>query len=100
MKEYGAPEIDRGMANSPLLFNNTIIVPIGGKGQAVGAFNPDTGALLWKAGDVEYSPASPILIDRRRAAATRRRSAAIASPAWIRRTAARCGATRIAPTGA
>jgi outer membrane protein assembly factor BamB len=63
MKEYAAPEIDRGMANSPLLFNNTVIVPIGGKGQAVGAFNPDTGALLWKAGDVAYSPASPILIN-------------------------------------
>jgi len=62
MKEYRAPEIDRGMANSPLLFNDTIIVPIGGKGQAVGAFNPETGALLWKAGDVEYSPASPSLI--------------------------------------
>ncbi len=62
MKEYAAPDIDRGMANSPLLYNNTVIVPIGGKGQAVGAFNPDTGALLWKAGDVEYSPASPLLI--------------------------------------
>jgi outer membrane protein assembly factor BamB len=62
MKEYAAPEIDRGMANSPLLFNNTVLVPIGGKGQAIGAFNPDTGALLWKAGDVEYSPASPIVI--------------------------------------
>ncbi len=62
MKEYAAPEIDRGMANSPLLFNNTIIVAIGGRGQAIGAFNPDTGALLWKAGDVEYSPASPMLI--------------------------------------
>ena len=30
IKEYGAPGIDRGMANSPLLFNNTIILPIGG----------------------------------------------------------------------
>ncbi len=62
IKEYGAPEVDRGMANSPLLFNNTLLLPIGGKGQAVGAFNPATGALLWKAGDVEYSPASPSLI--------------------------------------
>lgn len=62
MKEYGAPEIDRGMANSPLLFNNTVLIPIGGKGQALGAFNPDSGALLWKAGDVQYSPASPVLI--------------------------------------
>jgi outer membrane protein assembly factor BamB len=63
IKEYGAPEIDRGMANSPLLFNNTIILPIGGRAQAVGAFNPATGALLWKAGNVEYSPASPTLIN-------------------------------------
>ena len=62
MKEYGAPEIDRGMANSPLLFGNTVIIPIGGRGQAVGAFNVDTGALVWKAGNVEYSPASPMLI--------------------------------------
>lgn len=62
MKEYGAPDIDRGMANSPLLYNNTIIVPIGGRGQAVGAFNTSTGALLWKAGDVSYAPASPGLI--------------------------------------
>jgi outer membrane protein assembly factor BamB len=62
MKEYAAPDIDRGMANSPLLVNDTVIVSIGGKGQAIGAFNPDTGALIWKAGDVQYSPASPILI--------------------------------------
>ena len=57
------PEIDRGMANSPLLYNNMILLPIGGRGQAIGAFNPETGALLWKAGNVEYSPASPIMID-------------------------------------
>jgi outer membrane protein assembly factor BamB len=62
IKEYNAPEIDRGMANSPLLVNDTIVIPIGGKGQALGAFNPNTGALIWKAGDVEYSPASPMLI--------------------------------------
>jgi outer membrane protein assembly factor BamB len=63
MKEYGAPPIDRGFACSPLFYNGTVIVTIGGKGQAVGAFNPDTGALVWKAGDLEHSPASPLLID-------------------------------------
>lgn len=62
MTEYNAPEIDRGMANSPLLYGSTVLVPIGGKGQALGAFRADTGALVWKAGDVAYSPASPILI--------------------------------------
>ncbi|HWI18690.1 MAG TPA: PQQ-binding-like beta-propeller repeat protein [Vicinamibacterales bacterium] len=63
MKEYGAPEIDRGMANSPIMFNNLVLIPIGGKGQALGAFNPETGALVWKAGNVEYSPATPMIID-------------------------------------
>jgi len=62
IKDYGAPSVNRGMANSPLLYNNTILLPIGGKSQALGAFNPDTGALVWKAGDVEYAPASPVLI--------------------------------------
>jgi len=63
IKEYNAPGIDRGMANSPLLHNNTILLPIGGGGQAIGAFHPETGALLWKAGRVTESPASPIIID-------------------------------------
>ena len=63
IKEYNAPEVDRGMSNSPMLFNNLILLPIGGRGQALGAFNPDTGALAWKGGNVEYSPASPIAID-------------------------------------
>jgi outer membrane protein assembly factor BamB len=63
IKEYRAPDIDRGMANSPLLFNNTILLPIGARGQALGAFNPNTGASLWRAGHANYSPASPIVID-------------------------------------
>jgi outer membrane protein assembly factor BamB len=63
IKEYRAPDIDRGMANSPLLFNNTIVLPIGARGQALGAFDPDTGASLWRAGHANYSPASPIVID-------------------------------------
>ena len=62
IKDYGAPSVNRGMANSPLLYNNTILLPTGGKSQALGAFNPETGALVWKAGDVEYAPASPVLI--------------------------------------
>jgi outer membrane protein assembly factor BamB len=63
IKQYRAPDIDRGMANSPILFNNTILLPIGDRGQALGAFNPETGALIWKAGHANYSPASPMVID-------------------------------------
>lgn len=35
IKDYGAPSVNRGMANSPLLYNNTILLPIGGKSQAL-----------------------------------------------------------------
>ena len=63
MKEYGAPGPDRGYACSPLLYNDMVIVSVGGPGQALAAFNAKTGALVWKAGDFEFSPASPIVID-------------------------------------
>src|SRR6185503_20252576 len=63
MKEYNAPSPGRGYTCSPLLYNGTIIVTVGGPGQAVAAFNQQTGALVWKAGDLEEAPASPIAID-------------------------------------
>jgi outer membrane protein assembly factor BamB len=63
IKEYGAPAPGRGYSCSPLLYNGTIIVTVGGPGQAVAAFNQQTGALVWKNGSFEYAPASPILID-------------------------------------
>jgi outer membrane protein assembly factor BamB len=63
IKEYGAPSPGRGYSCSPLLYNGTIIVTLGGPAQAVAAFNQQTGALVWKSGSFEYAPASPILID-------------------------------------
>jgi outer membrane protein assembly factor BamB len=63
IKEYGATGPDRGYACSPLLYNDTLIVSVGGPGQALAAFNAKTGALVWKAGDVDFSPASPLIID-------------------------------------
>jgi outer membrane protein assembly factor BamB len=63
IKEYGATGPGRGYTCSPLLYNGTVIVTMGGPGQALAAFNQKTGALAWKAGDLDLSPASPILID-------------------------------------
>jgi outer membrane protein assembly factor BamB len=63
IKEYGASGPDRGYACSPLLHNDLLIVSVGGPGQTLAAFNPRTGALVWKAGDFEFSPASPMIID-------------------------------------
>ena len=63
IREYGAPEGDRGYAASPLLYEDLLIVSIGGPNQALGAFNAATGALVWKAGNLAQAPGSPILID-------------------------------------
>jgi outer membrane protein assembly factor BamB len=63
IKEYGATPPGRGYSCSPLAFKGTVIVTVGGAGQAVAAFNSESGALLWKAGTFEFAPASPILVD-------------------------------------
>ncbi len=69
VKEYGATPllvrapIKSGYAVSPLAYNDTIIVPAGGLGQAVMAFRQIDGRLVWKAGDFLIAEASPILID-------------------------------------
>jgi outer membrane protein assembly factor BamB len=63
IKEYGATGPDRGYACSPLLYNGTIIASLGGPGQTLAAFNEKTGALVWKAGNYQTSPASPMIID-------------------------------------
>ena len=63
IKEYGASGPDRGYACSPLLYGDTIIVGMGGVRQTLAAFNQRTGALVWKSGGFEESPASPVVID-------------------------------------
>ena len=63
VKEFNAPLTARGYSGSPILYNGTIIVTMGGPDQAVAAFNQETGKLVWKAGYFVWAPASPILID-------------------------------------
>jgi outer membrane protein assembly factor BamB len=61
-KELGAPLDDRGYSSSPIAYRDTVIVPAGGPGASVVAFNQQTGAIVWKAGNFTVAPASPILI--------------------------------------
>jgi outer membrane protein assembly factor BamB len=62
-KEFNAPLTARGYRGSPLLYNGTIIVTMGGPDQGVAAFDQATGKLAWKSGYFVWAPASPILID-------------------------------------
>jgi outer membrane protein assembly factor BamB len=52
----------RGYACSPLAHGSTVIVTVGGAGQALIAFDRATGRIAWKNGDVDVSPSSPMLI--------------------------------------
>jgi outer membrane protein assembly factor BamB len=53
----------RGYSSSPLAIGDRVIVPVGGKGQALVAFRQEDGAVAWKAGDFENAPSSPLLIE-------------------------------------
>jgi outer membrane protein assembly factor BamB len=62
IKEYGASPPDRGYAPSPIQYRNTLIVPAGGSGLSLIAFDLQSGAVAWKSGGFEFAPGSPILI--------------------------------------
>jgi outer membrane protein assembly factor BamB len=59
----GSTRMDRGYSSSPILYKNTIILPLGGSGHAVIALNPADGSLAWAKNDLGNSPSSPVLIN-------------------------------------
>ncbi len=69
VKEFGAQEtlircpVKAGLSASPLAYGDMVIVLAGGPAQGVMAFHQETGAVVWKAGDINVAQASPILID-------------------------------------
>jgi len=56
-------KLDRGYACSPIEFKSTVILQVGGPGQAVVAFNKKDGSIAWKKQDFTVSFSSPLLID-------------------------------------
>jgi outer membrane protein assembly factor BamB len=62
-KEYNATRRDRGYSSRPLLYKGTIIIPVGGPGQALMAFNQTDGTVVWKNQTLDASPSSPIIIN-------------------------------------
>jgi outer membrane protein assembly factor BamB len=69
VKEHGAPPrlirpaVKAGYAVSPLAYGETIILQVGGKGQAVMALRQSDGSVAWRSGDFLVSESSPTLID-------------------------------------
>jgi outer membrane protein assembly factor BamB len=69
VKAFGAPPtlirpaVKAGYGSSPLLYRDTIILQVGGPGQAVMAFRKHDGSVAWRAGDFLTAEAPPILIE-------------------------------------
>ena len=53
----------RGYSCSPIAYGDTLILSLGGDGQAVVAFRQKDGQVAWKNGRFDPSPASPLLIN-------------------------------------
>ena len=62
-QEYGGKRMGRGYSCSPLAYKNMVIVTVGGKGQALMAFDQKTGAVVWKKQDFDISPSTPTIIN-------------------------------------
>jgi outer membrane protein assembly factor BamB len=62
IKELKGKEADYGMACSPLVVGDQVIVIAGGDGAAVAAYNAKSGKLAWTAGDDPAGYSSPTLL--------------------------------------
>lgn len=62
-QEYKGTFDDRGYSCSPVAYKDTIILTVGGAGQALMAFNQKDGKVAWKRHDFMTSPNSHIIIN-------------------------------------
>ena len=49
-------------ASSPLVYERTVILPLGGSSRGVVAFEQDTGSVVWHSDEFPLAPGSPLLI--------------------------------------
>lgn len=67
--EFGAPPtlirpaVKAGFAASPVAWEDTIILQVGGSGQAVVAFRQSDGEPVWSSGDFLIAQSAPLLIE-------------------------------------
>ena len=63
IREFGVTPRPTGYTCSPIAYGDTVILFVGGKGQAVVAFRQSDGRVAWQGGDFRNSASSPLLID-------------------------------------
>src|SRR5215510_13915101 len=62
LSEANARNIQWGMAASPLVIDDKLIVQPGGRGASIVAYDQNTGAVIWKALNDNASYTSPMLV--------------------------------------
>ncbi|QDU31019.1 Quinohemoprotein alcohol dehydrogenase ADH IIB precursor [Anatilimnocola aggregata] len=63
LRELDSPQAEYGMACSPLVVGDHVVVTAGTAKEAVAAFNKETGALAWKVGRGPAGYSSPALLN-------------------------------------
>jgi outer membrane protein assembly factor BamB len=61
--EYNGSSLNYGYASSPLLYKDNIIVPVGGNGYALMAFDKTNGRPVWRSGSFTNAYSSPLPIN-------------------------------------
>ena len=61
--DHGGSKMMYGYASSPIGYRDTVIVPVGGRGKSVMAFNQADGKVVWARHDFGNVYSSPIVID-------------------------------------
>lgn len=62
LREFGGENVHWGKSNSPLIFDNKVVISVGAPGgRSLVAFDLNTGGVVWSAGDRQSSYASPVL---------------------------------------
>jgi len=61
-RKLGGTPVEYGYTSSPLLYKDTIILPVGGDGQGMMAFRQSDGAIVWKGGRSDKAMSSPMMI--------------------------------------
>ena len=62
MDEMGASHLNRGYGASPIAYQDTVILIVGGPQVSVAAFKQETGEIVWKSEPLGRGYSSPILI--------------------------------------
>jgi outer membrane protein assembly factor BamB len=61
--DHRGSQLMYGYASSPIAFRDTVVVPVGGRGKAVMAFQQADGKVAWSANDFGNVYSSPLLIN-------------------------------------